>query len=213
MGQIAPRRSKKGRAPLHQKIKALAAEKFAQGNQNGSRMTAAAATRLRSGLHKVWHLTDNLRWLEPLPPAHRRGIILALLVILLAVLWPAPSSNYPVERPQTASHERDVAMQAELYDGNGAVPQADAQGTWHRYTVAAGQTLAQLFRDNNLPVNDLYAMTQVEGSGQPLSALQSGQQVDIRQNTQGVVTGLTLENASGAALFTRQPDGSFIRVR
>ena len=44
-------------------------------------------------------------------------------------------------------------------------------------------------------------------------ALQSGQQVKIRQNAQGVVTGLTVESSNGPVLFTRQPDGSFIRAQ
>ncbi len=56
-------------------------------------------------------------------------------------------------------------------------------------------------------------MARVEGDGQPLSALQSGQQVKIRQNAQGVVTGLTVESSNGPVLFTRQPDGSFIRAQ
>ena len=77
-----------------------------------------------------------------------------------------------------------------------------------------GQTLAQVFRDHNLPPTDVYAMAKVEGEGKPLSTLQSGQMVKIRQNANGVVTGLTIENGSGqSVLFTRQQDGSFIRAR
>jgi uncharacterized protein len=53
----------------------------------------------------------------------------------------------------------------------------------------------------------------VEGSDQPLSSLKSGQQVKIRQDAQGAVTGLTVEGANGPVLFTRQPDGSFIRAQ
>lgn len=85
---------------------------------------------------------------------------------------------------------------------------------WRSYRVESGKTLAQLFRDNSLPPADVYAMAQVEGDGKPLNNLQSGQMVKIRQNASGVVTGLTIEqNGSPLALFTRQPDGSFIRAR
>ena len=84
---------------------------------------------------------------------------------------------------------------------------------WHTYQVEAGKTLAQLFRDNNLPATDVYAMAQVEGSGKPLSSLKNGQKVQIRKNANGVVTGLTIESDNGQVLFTRQPDGSFIRAR
>lgn len=180
-------------------------------------MASETPSRLPGPLQRVWHLLDDVRWMDPLPPLHRRGIVIALLVMLLAFLWPASTPQYPVERPADNTG-KSVPMQAEIYDNassaqNSAQPKSDAQGTWHSYTVAAGQTLAQLFRDNNLPVNDVFAMARVEGDGQPLSALQSGQQVKIRQNAQGVVTGLTVDGSNGPVLFTRQPDGSFIRAQ
>lgn len=54
----------------------------------------------------------------------------------------------------------------------------------------------------------------VEGAGKPLSSLQTGQTVQIRQNASGVVTGLTIDTGGGQqVLFTRQSNGSFIRVR
>ncbi|STI83109.1 cell envelope opacity-associated protein [Escherichia coli] len=80
--------------------------------------------------------------------------------------------------------------------------------------VEPGKTMAQLFRDHGLPATDVYAMAQVEGAGKPLSNLQNGQMVKIRQNASGVVTGLTIDTGNNQqVLFTRQPDGSFIRAR
>ena len=73
---------------------------------------------------------------------------------------------------------------------------------------------AQLFRDHGLPATDVYAMAQVEGADKPLSNLQNGQMVKIRQNASCVVTGLTIDTGNNQqVLFTRQPDGSFIRAR
>lgn len=188
-------------------------------------MASDASSRLPGWLNRLWHCTDNLRWMDPLPAPHRRGIVVGLIVVLLAFLWPASTPQYPVERPATQSteNEQGAPMQADIYNNQTpaapqqqtqpAAPKTDSQGAWRSYTVASGQTLAQLFRDNNLPVNDVFAMAQVEGNDQPLSALQSGQQVKIRQNEQGVVTGLTVESGNGQVLFTRQPDGSFIRAQ
>ncbi|RIC33270.1 hypothetical protein D1895_17335, partial [Escherichia coli] len=52
------------------------------------------------------------------------------------------------------------------------------------------------------------------GADKPLSNLQNGQMVKIRQNASGVVTGLTIDTGNNQqVLFTRQPDGSFIRAR
>ena len=85
---------------------------------------------------------------------------------------------------------------------------------WRSYRVESGKTMAQLFRDHNLPPTDVYAMAQVEGAGKPLSNLQNGQMVQIRQNASGVVTGLTIDSGNGQqVLFTRQADGSFVRAK
>lgn len=93
-----------------------------------------------------------------------------------------------------------------------SVPGIDQQ--WRSYRVEPGKTLAQLFRDHNLPPTDVYAMSQVEGAGKPLSSLHAGQIVQVRQNANGVVTGLTIDSGNGQqVLFTRQGDGSYIRVR
>ncbi|MDD0039394.1 OapA N-terminal domain-containing protein [Shigella flexneri] len=32
---------------------------------------------LKPTLEKVWHAPDNFRFMDPLPPMHRRGIIIA----------------------------------------------------------------------------------------------------------------------------------------
>lgn len=174
-------------------------------------MASDTPSRVPAVLLRVWHLLDNVRWMDPLPALHRRGIVIALLVLLLAFLWPSSTPQYPIERP-AGNSSNDIPLQAEIYD-NKQPPKADSQGEWHSYTVASGQTLAQLFRDNNLPVNDVFAMARVEGDDQPLSALKDGQQVKVRQNAQGVVTGLTVDSGNGPVLFTRQPDGSFIRAQ
>ena len=53
----------------------------------------SAATRGQTLLSKIWHMSDGFHWMSPLPYAHRRGIILAVLVILLALLWPYTDRN------------------------------------------------------------------------------------------------------------------------
>ncbi|QHM72559.1 OapA family protein [Mixta intestinalis] len=169
---------------------------------------------IRLWLVNIWHLPDRLSWMNPLPPAHRRGIILALLVMLLAFLWPTPRDNAPA--PVTESGSKEVPLQAEIYDNAPAQQQQQQQqdnNQWRSFQIAQGQTLAQLFRDNNLPVNDVFAMAGVEGDDKPLSNLHSGQQVRIRLDSKGVVTGLTVEGDNGPVLFTRQLDGSFLRAQ
>lgn len=203
---------------------------------------------LKPLLEKIWHAPDNLRILDPLPLAHRRGVIVAALAIIVGFLLPsaddapvtpvsrtaqldfqsqpdaqplhaqlvtpsndldqvAPVAPEPVQEEQPNEQEQAPVSRTQPYQ------ESSSSTEWRTYQVEAGKTMAQLFRDNNLPPTDVYAMAQVEGAGKPLSNLKNGQKVQIRKNANGVVTGLTIESDNGQVLFTRQADGSFIRAR
>lgn len=187
-------------------------------------------------LIKIWHAPEHFRILDPLPPAHRRGIIASAIVISVCFLWPADS---PPPKPQVIAlnNEAILPLQANLvvpsYNGSEndntresqptpqdntpappaevAIQNSDDESQWRTYQIAPGQTMAQLFRDNHLPPTDVYAMAQVEGSDKALSNLQAGQTVRIRENEDGVVIGLSIENEKDnkQVHFTRQQDGSF----
>lgn len=52
---------------------------------------------LKPTLAKIWHAPDNFRIMEPLPPMHRRGIIIAAIVLVIGFLLPASeTSDSPV---------------------------------------------------------------------------------------------------------------------
>lgn len=185
---------------------------------------------LKPTLAKIWHAADHFRLMDPLPSMHRRGIILAAALVIIGILLPSESNT-----PALASREAqlNIQPQSQMTPSSPETPQVvmpsageplqaqtpepgptGIEQQWRSYHVEAGKTLAQLFRDSSLPPADVYAMAQIEGDGKPLSNLQSGQIVKVRQNASGVVTGLTIEqNGDQQALFTRQPDGSFIRAR
>lgn len=185
---------------------------------------------------RIWHAPEHFHLMDPLPPMHRRGIIIAAAIVVAGFLWPtADETSRPVTREAQLSIESQSPMHARLVNPpntqapvtpaepnrvagqpQAPVPHAnnDIEQQWHTYRVESGQTVAQLFRDHNLPPADVYAMAQVEGDNKPLSNLQAGQRVQIRQNANGVVTGLTIDLGNERQiLFTRQPDGSFLRVR
>ncbi|WHP30902.1 OapA family protein [Trabulsiella odontotermitis] len=204
---------------------------------------------LQQTLLKIWHAPDDIRLMDPLPPLHRRGIIIGALLVVIGVLLPSgddnpssppvtrdaqltiPSSSQPQNtQPQlvtpSANDPQQVApvapepVQEDDPQAQAQTPPPSSQATpgieqqWRSYRVESGKTLAQVFRDHNLPPTDVYAMAKVEGNGKPLSNLQSGQMIQIRQNANGVVTGLTIDTGNNQqVLFTRQSDGSFIRAR
>lgn len=170
---------------------------------------------------KIWHLSDDFHWMSPLPLVHRRWIIVSVIVVLLALLWPSSPDNTYAPSDQPTS----IPMQADLRNQQGRTTQLQTQndapapvtqppGNWKNYQIQPGQTLAQLFRDNNLLVNDVFAMAQVEGNDKPLSNLHAGQQVRIQVNAQGTVTALQVTNdQNSTASFVRQSDGSYQRQR
>ena len=206
---------------------------------------------LKPTLAKIWQAPDNFRIMDPLPPLHRRGIIIGALMVIVGFLLPSGGDDVdtaPVTRnaqldiqSQTRPQPDAQPMQTQLVtpsndpgqvapvepepvqedqaQTSAPVEQQAQQPTgieqqWRSYRVDSGKTLAQVFRDHNLPPTDVYAMAQVEGAGKPLSNLKDGQMVQIRQNANGVVTGLTIDTGNGQqVLFTRQPNGSFIRAR
>lgn len=127
-----------------------------------------------------------------------------------------PGQVAPIEPEPVPEEQPQEQTQAQSQPQQQTQPFQENQGIdnqWRSYRVEPGKTLAQLFRDHNLPATDVYAMAQVEGAGKPLSNLQNGQMVQIRQNASGVVTGLTIDTGNGQVLFTRQSNGSFIRAR
>ncbi len=193
---------------------------------------------IKPRLARIWHAPEHFRLMDPLPAPHRRGIIIAALVMIIGFLWPAAEEPpRPVTRDAQLSIESQSPMHAELVNPpadtapaatqepvqaeeqpqtQAPVPNTnnDIEGQWRAYRVESGQTMAQLFRDHKLPPADLYSMAQAEGDDKPLSNLQTGQMVQIRQNANGVVTGLTIDIGNDRqVLFTRQPDGSFLRAR
>lgn len=207
---------------------------------------------LKPTLAKIWHAPDNFRIMDPLPPMHRRGIIIAAIVLVIGFLLPSSdTSDAPVvtrtaqlDLQSQSQPPTEAQLQAQLVapqnDPGQVAPEPIQEGEpdaqpqaqqsqpqtqpfqqdsgieqqWRSYRVDSGKTLAQVFRDHNLPPTDVYAMAQVEGAGKPLSNLKDGQMVQIRQNANGVVTGLTIDTGNGQqVLFTRQPNGSFIRAR
>lgn len=187
------------------------------GSTEAAPMQNKVASRIKAWWLKIWHLPDSFQWMEPLPLFHRRWVIIATAILLLAFLWPVSRDNTNPTFPVSAS-SINVPLQAQLQHNNDAPFPArvetpvTAQGNWQTYQVQAGKTLAQLFRDNNLPVNDVFAMAQVEGSDKPLSNLQAGQEVRIMLDAQGVVTTLAIETTNSTeVLFSRQSDGSYRR--
>ncbi|MEH2922515.1 LysM-like peptidoglycan-binding domain-containing protein [Samsonia erythrinae] len=182
--------------------------------------------KIATASRKIWHLPDSYRWMEPLPFFHRRWILVAIALLLVVLLWPySPQHTPPVNTTSVPLTQADnqAAMQAVIIENAPSSQQQQPAATepppsssapWRQYQIASGQTLAQLFRDNNLPVSDVFAMAQVEGRDKPLSNLRAGQEVKLQLNAQGMVAELEIETTTNQTIrFTRGADGAFTRTR
>lgn len=72
--------------------------------------------------------------------------------------------------------------------------------------IPQGTSLMQVFRDNNLNISDVNAMTKANGAGGALSNFKPGDKVQVSLNAQGRVKTMRLANG---ATFTRQADGTY----
>lgn len=73
-------------------------------------------------------------------------------------------------------------------------------------TVPKGVSLMQVFRDNQLNISDVNAMSKAAGAGNVLSSFKPGDKVAVSVNSQGRVNEMRLSNG---ARFVRQSDGSY----
>lgn len=83
---------------------------------------------------------------------------------------------------------------------------AAATGKSKTLTVPQGVSLMQVFRDNQLNISDVNAMTKANGAGNALSSFKPGDKVTVSVNSQGRVAELRMSNG---ARFIRQADGSY----
>lgn len=105
------------------------------------------------------------------------------------------------EQPQPTTETTPVVTTAQ-----------DPSPVAQRFTVKKGQTIAQVFRNNGLPVDDLFRMTAVEGAQKPLNQVEAGDKIRVIRGKDKTITELKIDKTSGQSVtFTRQRDGSYRR--
>ncbi|CRL62985.1 LysM-like peptidoglycan-binding domain-containing protein [Proteus vulgaris] len=117
-------------------------------------------------------------------------------------------TELPNENSTTNNIDEGVAQTTQPQD-----PASTSAQKWQTYTIKEGQTLAQLFRDNQLPVNDAFSMAKSEDQQKSLSQLRSGQAIRLQRSPQGDVSMLEVTNSAGTVItYTRLSDGSYYRT-
>lgn len=105
-------------------------------------------------------------------------------------------------KPVQVKKEAKVQIVDAKPEMKAAAPTASAK----TLTVPKGVSLMQVFRDNQLNISDVNAMSKAAGAGNVLSSFKPGDKVAVSVNSQGRVNEMRLSNG---ARFVRQSDGSY----
>lgn len=150
-----------------------------------------------------------------LPKLHQRALMVLVPVVFLLLILPTPEPTSA--QPQVESLPKQRVQVNINTTGLSEQPSQQQESlkseVWQEYTVKKGDTLAQVFRNNDLAMADLNALVRVEGSDKPLSYIKAGQLVRFKLADDGSLDILQLEKSSKSVMFFRLSDGGFGRSK
>ena len=110
----------------------------------------------------------------------------------------------PIIEAKPVQVKKEAKVQ--IVDAKPAMKAAAPTASAKTLTVPKGVSLMQVFRDNQLNISDVNAMSKAAGAGNVLSSFKPGDKVAVSVNSQGRVNEMRLSNG---ARFVRQSDGSY----
>jgi hypothetical protein len=175
---------------------------------------------------------DKLTFWYNLPTFHRRALLVLIPVLLILFVIPVPEPEpEPEYEPDTPSRvevsvnttslsEQPNTLETSQSPGtqvdSGDLPAkrvVTRNGSWKEYTVQTGDTLAKVFRANELSMSDLNELVKIEGLDKPLSKIQAGQLIRYKLTAKGQLDILQLEKNGASVMFFRLSDGGFGRSK
>jgi len=150
---------------------------------------------------------------KTLPKFHRIALMVLVPLVLIVSVIPFPDASGP-EASEPVNQRVKVGLNTRgLSEQQSSDTSALNQNVWHEYTVQKGDTLSQVFRNNDLPMSDLNALVKIEGSDMPLSRIQQGQLIRFKMADEGKLDILQLEKDGESVMFFRLSKGGFGRSR
>ena len=110
----------------------------------------------------------------------------------------------PIVEAKPVQVKKETKVQ--IVDAKPATKAASPTASAKTLTVPKGVSLMQVFRDNQLNISDVNAMSKAAGAGYILSSFKPGDKVAVSVNSQGRVNEMRLSNGTR---FVRQSDGSY----
>uniref|UniRef100_UPI00015F12AF LysM-like peptidoglycan-binding domain-containing protein n=1 Tax=Vibrio sp. AND4 TaxID=314289 RepID=UPI00015F12AF len=150
---------------------------------------------------------------QGLPKLHQRALMVLVPLVLLLLLIPVPKDTEVLVDDTQAENQRvAIQLNAQSLSEQRSAHNSEAKSEqWREYKVKNGDTLAQVFRSNQLPMTDLNALVKIEGSDKPLSRIKQGQLVRFKLADDGKLDMLQLEKGGESVMFFRLSDGTFGR--
>ncbi|AXY02045.1 lysine transporter LysM [Vibrio alfacsensis] len=158
------------------------------------------------------NLSPIVQFWQGLPKLHQRALMVLVPVVLLLLVVPTPkemssTSVTPVET-QRVTIQLNTQSLSDQSSAQVSQPQSES---WKEYQIKNGDTLAQVFRNNQLSMADLNALVAIEGGDKPLSHIKQGQLIRFKLSDDGKLDMLQLEKNGNSVMFFRLSDGSFGR--
>ncbi len=149
---------------------------------------------------------------QGLPKLHQRALMVLVPVVLLLLVVPTPkemsSTNVTPVETQRVTIQLNTQSLSDQSSTQVSQPQSES---WKEYQIKNGDTLAQVFRNNQLSMADLNALVAIEGGDKPLSHIKQGQLIRFKLSDDGKLDMLQLEKNGNSVMFFRLSDGSFGR--
>ena len=110
----------------------------------------------------------------------------------------------PIVEAKPVQVKKETKVQ--IVDAKPATKATSPTASAKTLTVPKGVSLMQVFRDNQLNISDVNAMSKAAGAGNVLSSFKPGDKVAVSVSSQGRVNEMRLSNGTR---FVRQSDGSY----
>lgn len=163
---------------------------------------------------------------QRLPKLHQRALMVLVPVVLILMVIPLPGGS-DVAVQDTAAEPLSGQIQRVAVNVNTrGLSEEQQQNTrpvqvsgqvqstaWREYIVQSGDTLSQVFRNNDLSMADLNDLVKIEGSDKPLSQIRAGQLIRFKLSKDGKLDILQLEKNNQSVMFFRLSDGGFGRSK
>lgn len=157
--------------------------------------------------------TSIVHTLGSLPKLHQRLLMVISPIILILLFVPLPEPKVGVASTTSRVELEINTIGLSEQQNTKSISSEPSNNSWQEYLVKQGDTLAQVFRNNDLSLSDLNSLVRIEGADKPLSQIRKGQLVRFKLAETGQLDILQLEKGDTSVMFFRLSDGGFGRSK